>query len=462
MSAIAFNSRPLSLLQSFGVASLMIIVGVVSTWVYLKRSGGEAILDFPDIAVVAANTSDVSGSAATASWIRSGEEAYAAGRVTTPTADNALYYFEKALGEAPGSSEALAGLERVAQYLRVGVESSIFRGDWPTARTQIDQIQSIYPDDAQSRLLRVRINRYEQIETLLQVADRQIAAARLTAPQNDNAISTYRTVLELDASNQQATQGITSIIERLLGIAQSAALAGEQDKALRFIEKARAVDPTAPGLDQAERVVGQWRELESNRQLKQRLESASAALQAGRLTGSDGSDALTLFNAVLDAEPDSEAARQGKRLVVRALVDQAWTDVRAGRFDQASTAAAHASQAGAESSGIRAIREEIDYQQSLSRARSGMFDRIYGINELETRRREVPEYPRMASGNGWVTVRFTVSEKGEVRDAIAFESSSDMFIEAALRAINKWRFRPMMLSSRPIPVRGVVRFAFEE
>lgn len=462
MTTISLNSRPLSLTQSFGVASLMIMLGVIATWVYLKSADREAILNFPDLEFIAASEPEAGNSAVTISWIQSGEEAYAAGRVTAPTADNALYYFAKALDEAPDTPEALAGLERVAQYLRTGVESSIFRGDWPAARTQISQIQTIYPDDAQSRLLQVRINRYEELENLLQIADQQIATARLTAPNNDNAISTYSRVLELDPGNQQARQGISSIIERLLGIAQSAALAGELDKARRFIGKARSVNPNAPGLDEAELVVSQWHELANNRQIKQQLEAASEALQAGRLTGNEGHDALTLFDIVLAVEPDSEAARQGKRLVIRALVDQAWTDLRASRFEQAIAAADQASEAGAQASEIRAVREEIAYQQALSRARSGTFDRIYGINELAVRRREVPEYPRSGDGNGWVTVRFTVSEKGEVRDAIAYESSNDSFIEAALGAINKWRFKPMMLSNRPIPVRGVVRFAFEE
>jgi TonB family protein len=462
VNAEVLNQRSLSLIQSFGVAAILIVAGVLSTWIVLKQSGEAGVLNFPVIQFIEPETPSVATGQATESWLQSGDDAYAAGRITSPPADNALYYFEKALAESPGSTAAQAGLERVVKYLRAGIESSIYRGDWSTARDQIAQIQDIHPDDVESRLLVVRIDRFEQIENLLIQADRQIAASRLTAPDGDNAVTTYQAVLEIDPNNAQALQGIDSITERLLSIAQSAALAGEQSKARRFIEKARSANPSAPGLVQAEQLVGQWHKLVSNQQIKDQLEAASAALQVGRLAGNGQDNALALFDAVLESEPDSEAARQGKKLVLKALIEQSWTAVRAGRFDAASDATNQAEAAGGDPVELSRIREEINYQQSLSKARAGKFDKIYGINEFEVRRREIPEYPRLAEGNGWVTVRYTVSEKGDVVDAVAFEASDQIFVEAALNAIYRWRFKPMKLNDRPIPARGVVRFAFEE
>ena len=41
-------------------------------------------------------------------------------------------------------------------------------------------------------------------------------------------------------------------------------------------------------------------------------------------------------------------------------------------------------------------------------------------------------------------------------------TSSMDFEEAALRAINRWSFRPYLYKDRPLPVRVAIRFAFKE
>lgn len=56
-----------------------------------------------------------------------------------------------------------------------------------------------------------------------------------------------------------------------------------------------------------------------------------------------------------------------------------------------------------------------------------------------------PEYPPRALSReleGWVRVRFTITETGTVKDAIVVESSSSVFDDAALRAIARWRYNP--------------------
>ena len=122
----------------------------------------------------------------------------------------------------------------------------------------------------------------------------------------------------------------------------------------------------------------------------------------------------------------------------------------------------NARSAGAESFALIEAEDEIEYQQALSKARRGTFDQLFTIADLDVKRREVPQYPRDGRGDGWVDVHFTVSESGEVVDALISKSSSPDFEEAALRAIGRWSFRPYLYKERPLPVRAGIRFAFKE
>lgn len=456
-----------TLIQSFGFAALLIVIGVVSGWIFLKRAGevdtlAVAPLDTLRLKPITTDAEPVAQPDEVQTWVQFGEEAYAAGRIIEPVADNALYYYGKALALAPAHAEAQAGMDRVIRHLVSSSESAIFQGQWPQARAFAEQLRSLTPEDGRAEDLLQRINRFEQLENLMTRADRQVAVSRLTEPPNDNALDTYQRILSLDPGNSVASQGIDSIVQRLLGVAQSAALAGESDKANRFITRAKSIDAQAPGLAEAEQVVAQWSRMVSNQHLQDQLEAASKALEAGRLTLPDEPNALALFSKVLELDPGSQAAAQGKRLVIQALIERAWSQTRAGRFTEAEQTLADARSAGAESFALVEAEDEIAYQRALHDARRGRFERTFTIADLKVKRREIPQYPRSGRGDGWVDVQFTVAESGDVVDALISDSSSPDFEEAALRAIGRWSFQPYLFKDRPLPVRAAIRFAFKE
>lgn len=459
LSAI-YTPRSLNPLQSFGAASLIIIVGVLSSWVYLKRSSETPTFVMPEFAPVQIQPEEASpGEAAT--WVQFGEEAYAEGRIIDPAEDNALYFFQRALAEAPKNADALGGLDRVLSYLANSAESAIYRGDWLEARQHAEKLLALRPGDTVALTLQSRIKRFEDLESLISKANSQLAVARLTEPADDNALATYRSILELDPENSVAKRGIQSIAQLLLGYAQSAALAGENGKAQAFVAKVRNFAPDAKGLAEVEQIQKQWDQMASNQQVQDLLKSAADAMQAGQLSEPDEPNALALFNAVLELQPDSEAARHGKGLVIRALLDRAWSEIGAGNFQAARGPLNQARKAGASRAKIDELQEEIDYQAALAKARSGEFDNLISLTDLEVRNRGVPDFPKEAAEDGWVVIHFTVSEEGEVVDPDVLESSDQVFDESALKAIRRWRFRPYTVDGRPMPVRSRVKFEFK-
>jgi periplasmic protein TonB len=80
-----------------------------------------------------------------------------------------------------------------------------------------------------------------------------------------------------------------------------------------------------------------------------------------------------------------------------------------------------------------------------------------------------PEYPPRALSRGiegWVQVQFTISETGSVIDAIVVDSSpKNVFDEAALKAIGRWRYNPKVEGAVAVQRKGVqtiLRFELED
>ena len=178
-------------------------------------------------------------------------------------------------------------------------------------------------DDAHAHDLRARANRLERNQQLTAKALDQFARGNLVSPKGDNAAESYRAILALDANNSVAAQGMRSIVQRLVANAQSAAFAGEQDKALKFAAAARAIDPDAQGIAEVERSSKTAKRSADERGAQNDLVAASEALQSDRLMPPAVPNAFDLFNAVLARDPGSAAAQRGIALVRDALLDRA-------------------------------------------------------------------------------------------------------------------------------------------
>lgn len=451
-----------SLAGSFGAAAAVVIAGVLAAWVFVKHDAAvlpDALLD-RETQIVSPNVQR--GVNASGSVLEQAEIAFAAGRIIEPEFDSALSYYRSLLESEPDNAEAAHGIERVTAYLENQAEGAIFQNDWDAARAYAAVIINVRPDDARGPDLRNRANRLERIEVLTAKALEQISRGNLVTPKDDNAADSYRGILELDAANPVAAQGMRSIVQRLVANAQSAAFAGETDRANKFVAAARAIDPSAAGIADVDRAAKQSKRVVDDQNVQGDLLAASRALQADHLMPPAAPNAFDLFNAVLVREPTSEAAHQGLELVRELLVDRAGALIAAGSLVQAGVLLLQAEVAGAD---VTQLQRELTYQTRLSDARAGRFERIYAVSELKIIRQIAPTYPRSAAAKGtrgWAEIEFTVTEQGDVRDTKARGASLPIFEGAAIAAISRWRFEPIVEDGRLIPVRAVVRFTFRD
>lgn len=73
-----------------------------------------------------------------------------------------------------------------------------------------------------------------------------------------------------------------------------------------------------------------------------------------------------------------------------------------------------------------------------------------------------PSYPaeaKAAGVSGKVEVQVTISEKGQVIEAIAV-SGPESLHEAAEQAAKQWTFKPTKADRRPVKVQGLLAFNF--
>jgi len=448
----------------FGRASLIVLLGVLATWVLIKRDGGASLTELPDLGMPVSEMNAIHSGDQTESLLDRADIAFAAGRIIEPEYDNALAYYAALEKQDPGNADAAAGIDRVVGYLLSQGEGAIYRSDWDAARAYARVIEGIRPAHTGAQSIAARSDRLERIDVLQARALAQFSAGRLISPTGDNASESYKEILSLDPENTGASEGLASVAQRLVANAQSAVFAGNTKQADTLIAQAKSLDPGAAEIKEVERSARQWQRIAEDSSVQNDLVAAAEALQEDRLTGPDEPNAYSLFQRVLERQPKSEAALRGLELVLQGLVDRAWREMRAGRLADAGTALARALDAGATEEQLFDARGELGYLQRLEDARAGKFDRVYGINELTARERDVPEFPRSAEKRelaGSVTVEFTVDERGEVRDSRVAESNNSIFDRSALTAIGRWSFEPVLENGRPVPVRASVKFTFQ-
>lgn len=91
-----------------------------------------------------------------------------------------------------------------------------------------------------------------------------------------------------------------------------------------------------------------------------------------------------------------------------------------------------------------------------------------GDGELIALVKIAPRYPRnaaLAKKEGWVKVRFTVTELGTVADVNVVDAKPRrIFDRAAKKAILKWKFKPRIVDGKAVPRRvvQVIEFKLEE
>jgi len=275
----AIQGSQASLLHNFGVASFLVVAGVVISGFLLTSEQSETGFNLPALPVAAWQVEAATGSDSE-SWIDLADQAFASGRITEPANDNALHYFHQAVLVNSADDQAREGLDKVVAYVIGEAETAVYESDWAEARRAAEHILALLPEHAGATSVIERTDKFEGIETYAQLAVNQLATDRLLSPRGDNALSSYRRILRIDPTNAEAAVGIQTVAQRLVAKSQAAAIDGDFDASAKYMEQARSIAPNLGSVDQAAQLTDQFARLTQEKAAEAELEATVAEQKA--------------------------------------------------------------------------------------------------------------------------------------------------------------------------------------
>ena len=214
-------------------------------------------------------------------WLSNASVALSENRLSSPSRDNAIFWYDKALALEPNNQTALEGKQKVAQKYAQLIEASIKQNTFSKARSMLERFNGLSDDESQKVALRQKISAAEKNYKVQQKERQRLAAiaeqkkqqeeARqekladpliqmqlngmlssaqlleqqglLSLPVANNALEKYRAMLDIDDRNEDAKQGIQRIESTIIDNLTEQVSAAKKAQANEWLEQLKAFDP---------------------------------------------------------------------------------------------------------------------------------------------------------------------------------------------------------------------------
>ena len=315
------------------------------------------------------------------------DKALADGKLVGTDHDNARELFEAARTLDPDNEQARAGLGKVGAKLLEQARVALGRNDLAATKTDLDAANEVLGGGAEIEQLRTQLhaaeNRSTASEATLAKADAALAAGKLIGA--GSAAEGYQHVLDADATNALATNGLKKVAERLVEQTRAAIADGKSDLANEHIAELAQLSPSHAAIPELRADIAKLHANDTDA-LEKTLSKAEAQQRAGRIGGDEG--ALALFQSVLKKQPDNARARSGLRKLAQTLVAQAnqalddSNGVQAEKLlQQAESAAPDFADLRGARSRLRELREQQDIAKQQAQVSPAEQTRIASLLE---------------------------------------------------------------------------------
>jgi protein TonB len=315
------------------------------------------------------------------------------------------------------------------------------------------------------------------LEELLVKAESAFRDRRYTAPEADNALEFYRSVLARQPDNGEALEGVQRVRTVIDSRLQAALAERRFDEAAGALARLELIDGADPALAaMAARIV----ELQVTATLESGdLDRASLLLRdatrAGKLTPNRAANLRTdLERRQSEARAQRQAAEAARRYAELSALDSKRESAESPAREpgtasiSASTpppAGLSAADAGAgPTTDSRTSGTGTAENPSLPRPAQAPATAVR-IADFKRTRYVEPVYPGDAlqkGVRGEVRLRITVDTEGRVKHAEVISSSpSGVFEESALAAVRRWRFKPIVVNGKAVEASAATTVVFQ-
>ncbi len=448
--------------QLAGAVGALVLMAVVAVAWFARRSPGDA----------AAPTQITKADSADASGLARAAAALAANNLTEPRGDNALELYSGLLAHNPGDADARAGLSEVHERLLARAENALLEERLEEAAAAIETARRSGVESGRIAFLSAQLARLrEQIKT---ARERVLSSARphndtkpeekslpgsLPAPPADlRAAARAAEPAEVFSPEQEAAAGATPRASApnpptagapvpnasALGAAIATPSAGTASAAGASAGVPAERPSAAASLDAAEEL----------------LKKANERLLQDRLIEPAEDNAKFFYLTLKQLDPSNAALVSVQQDLGTRLATKARRALVLGQYDAAKSWLEEESAIGFSSAAVNSARQDLD----AVLAKQSFMTSLVPASQLTPLKTVQPVYPAKALDHkleGWVDVEFTVSETGKVQDAAVHATSTPgVFDDAALKAVNQWRYRPILRDAKAVPVRTQIRLRF--
>jgi TonB family protein len=208
--------------------------------------------------------------------------------------------------------------------------------------------------------------RPDPVKAELALAKEAFNQNKFIEPPGESALDLYRSALALDPDNQEAKDGIRSVVDKILERAESALLAERLEEAIRTIETARDIDPSHPRLAFLDTQVARERErlqlnqaAEVSNRVRQLIAAANDRMANGRLISPRNGNAQDALLEARRLDPTNPIVLTAIRELSSQLTEEARKAIAAGNLDLARSYVQSARDMGSAGSALAAVERSL-------------------------------------------------------------------------------------------------------
>ena len=311
-------------------------------------------------------------------------------------------------------------------------------------------------------VVELRTARGEQrVDDVLARAAARLDSGALIIPANNNARYYFELVLSSDAENSAARQGLSVIAGKLVFQARTEIDNGDLSSAEDILAVARDIDPTNSEVASTLTTLADKRAALAEQQRITTTRRSAAATETERQV--ENEHQAEAAEPIADTEAEGLASQTIQKPspadtdIIDQPVEPATESADTGAVGESGMAADEGSVVAGEPSSDSAAPGEASAEKTV-------YEQPVGVSYLNRVRYVAPKYPRSAQRrrlSGWVDVLFTVIADGTVTDVeVRASEPSDTFVNAAVKAVEKWEFEPVIENGVVVRKKAGVRMMF--
>jgi TonB family protein len=418
--------------------------------------------------------------AALESLLSRADRALGAGELTAPAGASAADLYREALRANAHEPRALNGIEQVITQLVSAAEARLQQGQLDAAQQLADQAHSVSADHPRVAFLLAQIAAQRE-HALLDKAQRDglaqkqldarvaddlsrareaLQAGHLIAPPEDNARFYIEAARALSANDALVQQAAADLSARLLSEARQALAAKNPEAADTWAAAAGDAGANPADVAALHQQAQQLRASARADSLAGLAVAFNERLAAGHIDEPATDSAKFYLAQLLQTDPAQPAAQLARTAYAQRVLDEARDALKAQDFAAARRWLAEARAADAQGAALDMLAAAVgaaedEAQQANTYVNESTLTRTHYVAP------QFPEDARLRGVEGWVELHFIVGTDGAVSElSVVGTQPVGVFELAALDAVRRWHYQPVVRGGDTVTQRARVRVRF--